>query len=208
MTVTTSDRPALPARPKERLGIRVSAFFYRHPRVRVAVFLALPLAWLVVVYLGSLAALILQSFYRLDDFTGTVQHKLSLHTWGQLWDSFTLQTALRTAAMAAAVTIAAIVVAFPLAYYIAKVARPATQAWLYVAVLMPLWASYLVRVYSWRLILAKEGVMMWFIDRLHLTAARDVVLRQHNLGGATLLTSTFGQWMVFVYIWLPFMILP
>jgi putative spermidine/putrescine transport system permease protein len=208
MTVTTSDRPAPPARRKERLGIRVSAFFYRHPRVRVAVFLALPLAWLAVVYLGSLAALILQSFYRLDDFTGTVQHKLSLHTWGELWDSFTLQTALRTAAMAAAVTIAAIVVAFPLAYYIAKVARPRTKTWLYVAVLMPLWASYLVRVYSWRLILAKEGVLMWFVDNLHLTGALNFILRQNEIGGATLLNSAFGQWMVFVYIWLPFMILP
>jgi len=208
MTVTTSEHRAPPARPKERLGIRVSAFFYRHPRVRVAVFLALPLAWLLVVYVGSLAALLLQSFYRLDDFTGTVQHKLSLHTWGQLWDSFTLQTALRTAAMAAAVTIAAIVVAFPLAYYIARVARPRTKTWLYVAVLMPLWASYLVRVYSWRLILAKEGVLMWFIDHLHLTGALNALLRQHEIGGATLVTSTLGQWMVFVYIWLPFMILP
>jgi putative spermidine/putrescine transport system permease protein len=208
MTVTTPDRPALPARNKERVGIRVSAFFYRHPRVRVAVFLALPLAWLLVVYVGSLAALLLQSFYRLDDFTGTVQEELSLHTWGELWDSFTLQTALRTAGMAAAVTIAAIVVAFPLAYYIAKVARPRTKTWLYVAVLMPLWASYLVRVYSWRLILAKEGVLMWFVDKLHLTGALDFVLRQNEIGGATLLNSTFGQWMVFVYIWLPFMILP
>jgi putative spermidine/putrescine transport system permease protein len=208
MTVTTSDHPGVATRPKERLGIRVSAFFYRHPRVRIAVFLALPLTWLVVVYLGSLAALLLQSFYRLDDFTGLVQHRLSLHTWGQLWDSYTLQTALRTAAMAAAVTIAAIVIAFPLAYYIAKVARPRTKTWLYVAVLMPLWASYLVRVYSWRLILAKEGVLMWFIDHLHLTGALNVILRQHELGGATLVTSTFGQWMVFVYIWLPFMILP
>ena len=207
MTVTTSEHRGGPART-ERLGIRVSAFFYRHPRVRVAVFLALPLAWLLVVYVGSLAALLLQSFYRLDDFTGTVQHKLSLHTWSQVFDSFTLQTALRTAAMAAAVTIAAIVVAFPLAYYIAKVARPRTKTWLYVAVLMPLWASYLVRVYSWRLILAKEGVMMWFIDHLHLNGALDVVLRQHEVGGASLLTSTLGQWMVFVYIWLPFMILP
>ncbi len=208
MTVTTAPGANPAARPKERLGIKVSAFFYRHPRVRVAVFLALPLAWLVVVYLGSLAALLLQSFYRLDDFTGTVRHKLSLHTWSQVFDSFTLQTTLRTAAMAAAVTIAAVVIAFPLAYYIARVARPRTKTWLYVAVLLPLWASYLVRVYSWRLILAKEGVMMWFIDNLHLAGALNFVLRQNEIGGATLATSTFGQWMVFVYIWLPFMILP
>jgi putative spermidine/putrescine transport system permease protein len=208
MTVTTSERPGVAARRKERLGIRVSAFFYRHPRVRVAAFLVLPLAWLLVVYVGSLAALLLQSFYRLDDFTGTVREEISLHTWSQLWDSFTLQTALRTAAMAAAVTIAAIVVAFPIAYYIAKVARPRTKTWLYVAVLLPLWASYLVRVYSWRLILAREGVMMWFVDNLHLTGALDFILRQNEIGGPSLLNSTFGQWMVFVYIWLPFMILP
>jgi putative spermidine/putrescine transport system permease protein len=203
LTPPDSSRPS-----RERLGIRVSAFFYRHPRLRVAMFLALPLTWLAVVYLGSLVALLLQSFYRLDSFTGTVQHKLSLDTWREVFSDFTLQTVLRTAGMAVAVTIAAIVIAFPIAYFIAKVARPRTKTWLYVAVLLPLWASYLVRVYSWRLILAQEGVMTWFLERLHLTGALDVILRQHELGGATLLTSTFGQWMVFVYIWLPFMILP
>jgi putative spermidine/putrescine transport system permease protein len=207
MTASIAD-PAPTNGRRERLGIRVSAFFYRHPRLRVGVLLALPVAWLAVVYLGSLLALLLQSFYRLDDFTGTVEHKLSLDTWRSVFTDFTLQTVLRTAGMAAAVTVAAIVIAFPLAFYIAKVARPRTKTWLYVAVLLPLWASYLVRVYSWRLILAQEGVMMWFLERLHLTGALDVVLRQHEIGGASLLTSTVGQWMVFVYIWLPFMILP
>jgi putative spermidine/putrescine transport system permease protein len=194
--------------PRERLGIRVSAFFFRHPRLRIALLLALPLAWLAVVYLGSLVALLIQSFYKLDDFTGTVQHKLTLDTWRSVFSRFTLETVLRTAGMATAVTLAAIVIAFPLAYYIAKTARPRTKTWLYIAVLLPLWASYLVRVYSWRLILSEEGVMMWFLRHLHLTGALDVILRQHELGGASLLTSTFGQWMVFVYIWLPFMILP
>jgi putative spermidine/putrescine transport system permease protein len=208
LTAATLERADSSRMPRERLGIRVSAFFYRHPRVRVALLLAVPLTWLAVVYLGSLIALLIQSFYRLDSFTGTVQHKLSLETWRSVFSDFTLQTVLRTAGMAAVVTVTAVVIAFPLAYYIAKIARPRTKTWLYVAVLLPLWASYLVRVYSWRLILSEEGVMHWFIDRLHLTGALDVVLRQHELGGATLLTSTFGQWMVFVYIWLPFMILP
>jgi putative spermidine/putrescine transport system permease protein len=208
MTASTLERQDLPRASNERIGIRASAFLYRHPRLRVALLLALPLAWLAVVYLGSLVALLLQSFYRLDSFTGTVQHRLSLDTWRSVFSDFTLQTVLRTAGMAVAVTVAAIVIAFPIAYYIAKIARPRTKTWLYVAVLLPLWASYLVRVYSWRLILAKEGVMTWFLDRLHLTGALNVVLHQHELGGATLLTSTFGQWMVFVYIWLPFMILP
>jgi len=208
MTAPTLERQYSSRPPKERLGIRFSAFFYRHPRLRIALLLAVPLAWLTVVYLGSLIALLLQSFYRLDSFTGTVQHKLSLETWRSVFSDFTLQTVLRTAGMAVAVTIAAIVIAFPVAYYIAKIARPRTKTLLYVAVLLPLWASYLVRVYSWRLILSEEGVMHWFIERMHLSGALDVVLRQHDLGGATLLTSTFGQWMVFVYIWLPFMILP
>jgi putative spermidine/putrescine transport system permease protein len=208
MTATTLERPDSPRPTNERLGIRVSAFFYRHLRLRVAMLLAVPLAWLSVVYLGSLIALLLQSFYKLDSFSGTVRHKLTLDTWRSVFSDFTLQTVLRTAGMAAAVTIAAIVIAFPLAYYIAKIARPRTKTWLYVAVLLPLWASYLVRVYSWRLILSDEGVMAWFIEHLHFTGAVDALLRQHELGGASLLSSTFGQWMVFVYIWLPFMILP
>lgn len=194
--------------PRERLGIRVSAFFYRHPRLRIGLLLALPLTWLAVVYLGSLVALLLQSFYKLDDFSGTVRHDFTLETWRSVFSRFTLATVLRTAGMATAVTLTAIVIAFPIAYYVAKVARPRTQSLLYVAVLLPLWASYLVRVYSWRLILSEEGVVMWFVRHLHLSGALDVILRRHELGGASLLTSTFGQWMVFVYIWLPFMILP
>jgi putative spermidine/putrescine transport system permease protein len=110
--------------------------------------------------------------------------------------------------MAAVVTVGCAVVAFPLSYYMARFASPRMRAFLTVAVLTPLWSSYLVRVISWQLVLAKEGVLTWFVDRLGLTAVLDAVLSLPGVGGETLSTSAIGMWVVFVYTWLPFMILP
>lgn len=112
------------------------------------------------------------------------------------------------AAMAAVVTLACVVIAFPLAYYMARVATPRLRAALYLAVLMPLWSSYLVRVYSWKLILAKEGVFSWTVERLGLTPALDWVLSTPAIGGPSLSQAYLGMWIVFVYTWLPYMILP
>ena len=187
---------------------RLSAFMYRHPWVKVALLLSLPVAWLVVFYLGSLTALLWQSFYRLDDFTGQVDRTVSLDTWSDLFTAANRDVILRTAGMAAAVTVGAVVVAFPLAYFMARCARPRMKAFLFVAVMLPLWSSYLVRVYSWKLILAKEGVLAWFVDLFGLTAVLDWVLRLPAIGGSSLAVSSLGQWMVFLYIWLPYMILP
>ena len=206
MTVVAG-RGELPARPLT-VWHRLSAFMYRHPRVKVALLLTPPLLWLVVFYLGSLTALLWQSFYRLDDFTGQIDPTVSLDTWKDLFTAANRDVILRTVAMAAAVTVGAVVVAFPLAYFMARFARPKMKAFLFVAVMLPLWSSYLVRVYSWKLILAKEGVLSWFVDLFGLTAVLDAVLDLPAIGGPSLAVSSLGQWMVFLYIWLPYMILP
>ncbi len=189
-------------------GHAVSAFFWRHPRVRLGLVLALPLAWFLVVYLGSLAALLLQSFYSLDSFSGTIDRGLTLETWRSLWSALTRDIVVRTVVMAAAVTVGAAVIALPVGYFMAKVASPRAKAVLFVMVLMPLWSSYIVRVLSWRQILNSAGVVTWFADRLALGWVIDAVLRAPLIGGDDLTTSFAGQYVVFLYIWLPYMILP
>ncbi len=187
---------------------RLSGFFYRHRWVKLVLLLAPPLLWFVVFYLGSLASLLWQSFYRLDDFSGTVDETISLDTWKDLFTAANRDVILRTVSMAAAVTAAAIVLAYPVAFFMARRASSRARSVLFVLVLLPLWSSYLVRVYSWKLILAQEGVMTWFFDRLALGWVLDGILDLPTVGGSGLSVSPFGQWLVFVYIWLPYMILP
>jgi len=110
--------------------------------------------------------------------------------------------------MAAAVTLASSVIAFPLAYYSVRYAKGRLKALLYLAVLLPLWSSYIVRVYSWKLILAREGIISWFFAQLGLSRLLDNILQIPNIGGPSLSMSMLGMWIVFVYIWLPYMILP
>ena len=110
--------------------------------------------------------------------------------------------------MAAAVTVACIALAYPIAYYMARRASTRMKALLFVLVLLPLWSSYLVRVYAWKLILAQEGVLTWFVDHLGLSFLLDAALDLPTIGGTSLSVSPLGQWMVFTYIWLPYMILP
>jgi putative spermidine/putrescine transport system permease protein len=187
---------------------RISSFFYRRPWLKLVLLLGPGLLWLGVLYLGSLFSLVVQGLYRLEEFTGLVVRDVSLATYRQLLEPANLDILFRTTAMAAAVTAACAAIAFPLAYYMARFASPRVKAFLYVAVLMPLWMSYLVRVYSWKFILAKEGVLPWFVDRLGLAPALDFLLRLPVVGGNSLSTSLTGMWLVFVYTWLPFMILP
>jgi putative spermidine/putrescine transport system permease protein len=204
MTVVQGRAPG----PPRTVGHRVSGALHRHPRVRLALLLGPPLAWIGVVYVGSLAALVLQSFYRYDDFSGTVDRTLTLDTWGQLATRLTFDTTLRTATMAAAVTVACAVLAYPIALYMARHASRRMRSAMFVAVIVPLWSSYLVRVYSWKLILAKEGVLTWFTDKSGLTFLVDRVLDLPAVGGVSLASSLAGQFLVFVYIWLPYMVLP
>lgn len=189
-------------------GRRLSAWLHARPRLRLALLLAPPVGWIGVIYAGSLVALLLQSFYRLDEFTGQVNRTLTLATWRSLMTSSTVVIVTRTSLVAAAVTLLAVVLAFPLALFIARHATVRQRSVLYLLVLLPLWSSYLVRVYSWKLILANEGILPWFVQRLGLMPLLDGVLALPVIGGPSLSVSVIGQVLVFTYIWLPFMILP
>ena len=202
----TTAAPRPPAGP-DTWG-RLSTFFYTRPRLLLLALLAPPLLWLGVVYLGSLLALLVQSFYAIDEFTGRVVRALTLRTYGQLLDPANVDIFARTTAMAAAVTVAAALLAFPLAYFIARYAAGRLKALLYLAVILPLWSSYIVRVYAWKSILAREGIISWVFAQLGLSGVLDAVLALPGLGGSSLSTSALGMFLVFLYIWLPYMILP
>lgn len=204
----TADYASIGPLPPDGLGRRISRRLFLHPKLLLLLLLAPPLLWLGIIYLGALFALLAQSFFSIDRFTGRVVYELTLSTYGELFTAANLDVILRTAVMAASVTIAAAIVAFPIAYYAARYASPRGKALFYLAVMLPLWSSYLVRVYAWKLILAREGIVFWAAERLHLTWLLDGILAIPIVGGATLSTSYIGTWIVFTYIWLPYMILP
>lgn len=187
---------------------RLSTFLYRRPSLLLLLLFSLPLIYMGVVYISSLFALMVNSFFRLDDFSGKVVREFTLSNYLALLQPANLDIVRRTAGMALAVTIADAVLAFPLAYYIARYASPRLKAALYLAVILPLWSSYLVRVYAWRLILAKEGILSWFVDKLGLTWLLDALLALPVIGGPSLTVSMIGMFIVFTYIWLPYMVLP
>ncbi len=187
---------------------RIANFLYVRPWLTLILMLTLPLLWLGVFYLGSLSALLVQSFFYLDSFSGTIVRQFSWRTYGDLFTPSNLDVVLRTAGMAAAVTIGSVFIAFPLAYYMARYATGRTRGLLYLGVTLPLWSSYLVRVYSWKLILAKEGLLTWVISRLGLSGVLDGLLSLPVIGGPSLSFSYFGMFLVFMYVWLPYMILP
>ena len=186
----------------------MSDVFFARPHLLTALLLAPPLLWLGIVYVGSLFALLLQSFYSLDDFSGVIVHEFTLSTYEQLLEAANVQVVVRTVVMSAMVTIASAIIAFPIAYYAARRARGWTKALFYLAVMMPLWSSYLVKIYAWKLILAKEGIMTWLAGELHLDWLLDAVLGLPVVGGPSLSFSYLGTFVVFVYVWLPYMILP
>jgi putative spermidine/putrescine transport system permease protein len=187
---------------------RLSDVLIRNPRFLLLLLLVPPLLWLGVVYVGSLLALLVQSFFSIDEFSGLVRREFTLKTYAELLRPANLDIIVRTVLMAAAVTIAAAIVAFPIAYFGARYARGRWKALFYLAVMLPLWSSYLVRVYAWKLILAREGILTWVVDRLHLTWLLDAVLALPVIGGPSLSISYIGTFLVFLYVWLPFMILP
>ena len=187
---------------------RAATFFYTHPNVSLALLLLLPLGWLVIVYLGSISAMMVQSFFYVDDFSGRIVREFSLRTYEQLFTPANLDIFGRTVTMAAAVSLAAAVIAFPLAYYMARYATPRVRGLMYLAVMLPLWSSYLVRVYAWKLILADEGIITWFFSTLGIKGVLDAILATPGIGGRSLSFSFLGMFIVFVYIWLPYMILP
>ncbi|MEX2518674.1 MAG: ABC transporter permease [Paracoccaceae bacterium] len=182
---------------------------WRRPNLFLILLLTPPLLWLGVVYIGSLFALLAQSFFAIDEFSGMVRYELTLKTYRELLTTpSNLDIILRTVLMAASVTVAAAIIAFPVACYAARYARGGWKALFYLGIMLPLWSSYLVKVYAWKLILAKEGILTWAVDGLHLTWLLNAWLSLPVLGGSSLSVSYTGTFWVFLYVWLPFMILP
>jgi putative spermidine/putrescine transport system permease protein len=186
----------------------LSDLFWRRPKVLLLLMLLPPVLWLGIVYLGSLLALLLQSFFSIDEFSGLVNREFTLKTYGELLQPSNLDIIVRTVSMAALVTLASAVIAFPIAYFAARYARGKWKALFYLGVMMPLWSSYLVKIYAWKLILAKEGILTWFLGKVHLNWLLDAWLSLPVVGGNSLSVSFTGTFIVFVYVWMPFMILP
>jgi putative spermidine/putrescine transport system permease protein len=201
---------ASPTAPTNRTGLlnRISTALYTRPWLLTLLLFALPLGYMIVVYLGSLVALLINSFYQLDDFSGKIVQEFTLKNYAALLQPGNLAIIVRTVTMAAAVTVACALLAFPLAYYIARYASPQAKGWLYLAVLLPLWSSYIVRVYAWKLILSKEGILMYFVNALGLGWVVDAMLSLPAIGGPSLAVSAIGMFIAFVYVWLPYMVLP
>jgi putative spermidine/putrescine transport system permease protein len=175
---------------------RVSAALFRRPWLRAGLLLSGPAAWFVFIYLAALFLLFLSALWSVDSFSGKIVHNWSFANFETLFKVSAYRTiALRTIGIAAAVTVTDILLAVPFAFFAARIAPKRLQAALFIAVLIPLWSSYLVRVFAWRLILAKDGVLNWFLEQIGIGAL--------NIG-----YSNWAMWIVFSYIWLPFMILP
>jgi putative spermidine/putrescine transport system permease protein len=182
------------APPSGGAGRRLATGLWRHPRLQVAGLLAGPMGWLVIAYLGSLAVLLIAAFWQLDEFSGKIVHSYGLQNFQTLAEGSVYRTiVLRTVLIAAAVTVTDALLAFPIAFTMAKLAGPRTRALLVIAVLMPLWSSYLVKVYAWRIILQEDGILNWALGPLGLSGP--------GFGNV-------ATWLVFSYLWLPYMVLP
>ena len=183
--------------PLRGARLRVSASLWRRPWLRAIGLLALPLAVFLCVYVASLVVLFISAFWETDSFTGKTVHHWTLINFRQLVDTSGpyIHIALRTIGIAAAVTVMDAVLAFPLAYCMARVAPRNLRAWMFVGVLMPLWSSYLVRVYAWTTILSGSGPLNWVLNGL-------------GLPNAHIAYTNWAVWIVFSYVWLPFMVLP
>ncbi|MCC5815400.1 MAG: ABC transporter permease [Leptospira sp.] len=190
------------------LSQRISNFLFFRNKLFIVLILIPPVLWLGIIYFGSLITLLLQSFFYIDGYTGLVVKEFSLQTYGDLFTRTNFDIVLRTATMAGVVTLGAGLIAFPIAYYMSHYASKAMKPWLYLGIMLPLWSSYLVRVYAWKLLLAKEGVVSWLFAKIGMTWLLESLLSTPVLGGPSLSISYFGTFLVFLYIWLPFMIMP
>jgi putative spermidine/putrescine transport system permease protein len=176
--------------------IRASAALFRRPWLRAVLLLSAPGAWFVLIYIAALALLFVSALWSVEPFTGKLVHHWTFKNFETLFTVHVYRSiALRTIGIAAAVTVTDALLALPFAFFAVRIASKRLQAALFVAVLIPLWSSYLVRVYVWRLILARDGVLNWSLEHVGLGAV--------NIG-----YSNWAMWIVFSYIWLPFMILP
>jgi putative spermidine/putrescine transport system permease protein len=172
----------------------VARALWRRPRLQLSLLLAGPVGWLVVAYLGSLAILFVASLWQLDEFSGKIVHQTGFQNFKELAQTPVYRSIVgRTVAIAALVTLTDAILAFPIAFYMAKVASPRVRALLVVAVLMPLWSSYLVKVYTWRILLSHSGLIDWMLNPIGINGPGY---------------GNVATWLVFSYLWLPFMILP
>ena len=180
--------------PKRSVGRRLADLFHGRPRFQVGALLSGPLAWLVVLYLGSLAVLLIASFWSVDALSGELIKGFTFDNYKELWDTDVYRTvAFRTIGIASAVTVTDALLAFPIAFYMAKLASRRVKGILVVAILMPLWSFYLVKVYAWQTMLSAHGIINWALDPLGVNGPGF---------GAT------AVWIVESYLWLPYMILP
>ncbi|WP_214323967.1 ABC transporter permease [Nonomuraea sediminis] len=178
--MTTTSVAAVRTGPRHRLA----ALLHRRAGVRLSLLLSAPLAWLGLAYLGALAALFVTAFWTTDTFTGDLVRTFTWANFQDLVSSEIYRTiTLRSLGVAVAVTLIDLVVAFPMAFAMAKLASPRAQRWLVIMVLTPLWASYLVKAYAWRVMLSSDGILGWGY-------------------GLTATIATLS------YLWLPYMILP
>jgi putative spermidine/putrescine transport system permease protein len=185
---------ALASAPKRSAGRRLAGLFHGRPRLQAGALLVAPAGWLIVLYLGSLAVLLVAAFWGVNALSGEIERTLSSDNFKTLVDDPVYRTiAQRTIIIAALVTITDALLAFPIAFYMAKVASRRGKALLVVAILMPLWSSYLVKVYAWRTILSTDGVLNWALDPLG----------AHGPG-----YGNVAVWLVMSYLWLPYMVLP
>ena len=176
------------------MGRRLAGLFYSRPKLQLGALLSAPMAWLVILYLGSLAILLITAFWTVDPLSGNVIKEFSLDNFEELVNVPVYRDIVwRTVRTAILVTITDAVIAFPIAFFMAKVASRRTKAILVVAVLMPLWSSYLVKVLAWREMITEHGIINWALEPLGL----------HGPG-----EGMVAVWLVFTYLWLPFMILP
>ena len=183
-------------RPTRTARRRISSVLWRRPWLRAAALLTPPLLWFVVVYLLALVALFISAFWTIDPFTSELVRHWNVGNFTQIFEQADLRNIIvRTVGLAAAVTVTDALLALPVAYFMARIASPRLRAALFVGVLIPLWASYLARVYSWRLILQSDGVLNWSLGKI-------------GLPGSGIGYSVSAMWIVFSYLWLPFMILP
>jgi putative spermidine/putrescine transport system permease protein len=184
--------PPIPA-PRPTPIRRLGAWLHRRPRARLGFLLGGPLGWLLIVYIGSLAILFINAFFSRDAFSGATIYVPTLDNFAALFRDPYPGIAIRTVAMATAVTVTCAILAMPIAFYMAKVASPRVRNALVVAVIVPLWASYLIKVYAWRLILAERGILNWALDPVGLSGPGY---------------GDIAVWLVLTYLWLPYMILP
>jgi len=184
--------------PGRRARLRVSTVFWRRPWLKALSLLTPPVAAFAIVYVGALAVLLISSFWGVDAFTGKLVRHWTLDNFRQIFsfsDPTYLRIAGRTIGIAAAVTITDALLAFPLGYFMARVASPRVRGALFVGVVLPLWSSYLVRIYAWQTILSGGGVLNWSLHGIGLPSAH-------------LAYTNWAMWIVFSYIWLPFMVYP